>query len=178
MDPKSVSSNRGYTVHDWAEWAVEQEVAGAQQVLDYLNALQPTSEAPESACLPGKSHLPSARRTGPRNYWLLHSPEKDITMILAKGITLSTAEQWVHPQGLRGAINLPDGKVCMWSGGVPTLEYESEDWLELARRTLEEACFGSAPDLGTVCGDLPPIQEIPSRAEFTFAEGVYLGRLP
>ena len=178
MDPKSVSSNRGYTVHDWAEWAVEQEVAGAQQVLDYLNALPLTSEAPESACLPGTSYPPSARPTGPRNYWLLHSPENAITMILAMGITLPTEEEWVHLQGLRGAINLPGGKVVMWSDGEPTPENESEDWLELFRRTLEEARFGSAPDLGTVCGDLPPIQEIPSRAEFTFAEGVYLGRLP
>ena len=99
-------------------------------------------------------------------------------MILAKGITLSTAEQWVHPQGLRGAINLPGGKVVMWSDGEPTPENESEDWLELFRRTLEEARFGSAPSPGTVCGDLPPLEEILSRAEITFAEGVYLGRLP
>ena len=111
----------------------------------------------------------------------LHSPEKAIMMVLAKGITLSTAEQWVRQEGLRGAIKLPHGEVCMWSGGVPILEYGSEDWLELARRTLEETRFGSSPSpgpVGTICSDLPPLEEMISRAKITFAKGVYLAVLP
>ena len=107
----------------------------------------------------------------------VYSPESAITMIWACGISFLTAEQWATNQGLRGVIELPDGKVCMWSGGVPTLEYPSEDWLELAQRTLEETRFGPATNPETVCGELPPLGELVNRAEITFSDRVLLACL-
>ena len=98
-------------------------------------------------------------------------------MIWAKGISLSTAKQWAHQQGLRGVMKLPDGKVCMWSGGVPTLEYASEDWFELAQRTLEETRFGPATNPATACGDLPPLGALADSAEITFSDRVLLACL-
>ena len=106
-----------------------------------------------------------------------YPPERSIMVIWAKGISLSIAEQWAHQENLRGVVQLPDGKVCMWSGGVPTLEYASDDWCELAQRTLEETRFGPATISETVCGELPPLGELVNRAEITFSDRVLLACL-
>ena len=147
MDPNSVSSNRGYTVHDWAEWAVEQEVAGAQQVLDYLNALPPTSEAPESACLPGKSHPPSARRTRPRKYWLFAAAEQGCRRCVAHYLEVEK----VHPLSESGHMHYTVLDWALWAkqegkpGADDLLDYLNTGWamipsaLQAGGETRQEA---------------------------------------
>ena len=103
-----------------------------------------------------------------------YPPERSIMVIWAKGISLSIAEQWAHQEGLRGVVQLPDGKICIWSGGLPTLEYASDDWCELAQRTLEEACFGPNTNHESICRELPPLEELINRADITFSDSVHL----
>ena len=70
MDPNSASENSRYTVYDWAAWGARGNVAGAQKVLDYLQATHPRTAAPTTSCVPGESHPPSHRRKGERKNWL------------------------------------------------------------------------------------------------------------
>ena len=120
VDPKSGSPNGEYTVY----------VAGAQQVLDYLNASQPTSAAPESACHPGKSHPPSARRIRPRKYWLFAAAEQGCKRCVAHYLEVER----VHPLSESGHMHYTVLDWALWAkqegkpGADDLLDYLNTGW--------------------------------------------------
>ena len=84
-------------------------------------------------------------------------PEATTLLFWARGLAFPAARAWVAAEGLRGLLQLPDGTICMWSGGEPTLEYGSEDWHVLAAGTLAEIRFTAAIRPEDLLDDLPTL---------------------
>ena len=104
VDPKSFSQNSGYTVRDWAQWAVEQNVAGALQVLDYLDSELPTSAAPGSSCVPGVSHPPPVRRTGQLKYWLFAAAAKGCRQCVARYLEVEQVDPMSESENMHYTV--------------------------------------------------------------------------
>ena len=75
-------------------------------------------------------------------------------------------------EGLRGFLQLPDGTICMWSGGEPTLEYGSEDWHVLASGTFAETRFTTATRPENPRGDLPTLRAILADADIRYGDAL------
>ena len=75
IDPCSTSDTQGYTALDFANWAKERGVAGAQEVAAFL-AQETGADSDDGwsvvqlECTPGVSHPPTKRRRALRKYWL------------------------------------------------------------------------------------------------------------
>ena len=74
VDASSTSMHMKYTALDFANWAKERGVAGAQEVAAFLAQETEADSDGEwsvvSDCTPGKSHAPTKRRRARRKYWL------------------------------------------------------------------------------------------------------------
>ena len=107
-----------------------------------------------AAQLRASEHLPCAELVA------TFKPEAAMLLILAQGLAFPAARAWVAAQGLRGLVQFPDGTICMWSGGEPTLEYGSEDWHVLAAGTRAAIRFTAATRPEVLLDNLPPFREI------------------
>ena len=75
-------------------------------------------------------------------------------------------------EGLRGFLQLPDGAICMWNGGEPTLEYGSEDWHVLASGTFAETHFTAGTRPENLRGDLPTLRAILADADIRYGDAL------